>query len=231
MNILALDTTGSVLSAALSSPDGTRHVEIDAGSRHSELLMELIDWLFKSAGLKKEELELVACMKGPGSFTGLRIAYAAAKGLSLALGIPMAAVPTLDCIAYPFSIWPGLAIPCIDAKKSCFYAALYRGGKRLTDYLDASPETLAEAIAGTHDETLLKEPIALCGPGAEMLFPLIARILEKPERLAIFPLFRRGNSLSLLELVQMNDILHYREREFSGPLYLRKSDAELSLNL
>jgi tRNA threonylcarbamoyladenosine biosynthesis protein TsaB len=228
MNILALDTAGSVLSAALSSPDGTRYAEIDAGSRHSELLMELIDWLFTSAGLKKEELELVACMKGPGSFTGLRIAYAAAKGLSLALNIPMAAVPTLDCIAYPLSIWPGLVIPCMDAKKHCVYAALYRAGKRLTDYLDASPEALAEAIIAPH------EPIVLCGPGSAMVLPLLSGALEKLgklEKLTIFPSFKRGNSPDLLELVKNSSILEYKEGDFSGPLYLRKSEAELSLNL
>jgi tRNA threonylcarbamoyladenosine biosynthesis protein TsaB len=225
MNILALDTAGSVLSAALSSPDGIRHAEIDAGSRHSELLMDVVDWLFKSAGLKKEELELVACMKGPGSFTGLRIAYAAAKGLSLALNIPMAAVPTLDCMAYPLSIWPGLVIPCMDAKKHCFYTALYRGGKRLTEYLDASPEALAEAITARRNQP--DEPIILCGPGSEMLFPL----LSGKEKLSIYPSFKRGNSPDLLELVQKCSILDYKEGVFSGPLYLRKSDAELSLNL
>jgi tRNA threonylcarbamoyladenosine biosynthesis protein TsaB len=225
MNILALDTAGSILSAALSSPDGIRHVEIDAGSRHSELLMELIDWLFKSAGLKKEDLELAACMKGPGSFTGLRIAYAAAKGLSLALDIPMAAVPTLDCMAYPLSVWPGLVIPCMDAKKHCFYAALYRSGERLTDYLDASPEALGEAIfAG---RTGPDEPVILCGQGAEMLFSLLAGHLK--EKISIFPPFRGGNSTDLLEILKKNDILKYKEDGFSGPLYLRKSDAELSL--
>ncbi|GHU67180.1 tRNA (adenosine(37)-N6)-threonylcarbamoyltransferase complex dimerization subunit type 1 TsaB [Spirochaetia bacterium] len=228
MNILALDTAGPVLSVALSSPDGTRNVEIDAGSRHSELLMDAVDWLFKSSGLKKTELELAACMKGPGSFTGLRIAYAAAKGLSLALGIPMAAVPTLDCMAYPLSVWPGLVIPCMDAKKQCFYAALYRSGKRLTEYLDASPGALAEAVFTAETQSNGDGPIILCGPGAEMLFPLLAVHLK--EKLSIYPSFKRGNSLDLLELFQKNVILEYREGEFSGPLYLRKSDAELSLN-
>jgi tRNA threonylcarbamoyladenosine biosynthesis protein TsaB len=128
MRILALDTSDQVLSVALDTENGVFCAEIDAGTRHSELLMECIDGLFKTAGLAPRELDLVACMKGPGSFTGLRIGYATAKGLCMALGIRLAAVPTLDCLAYALSIWPGIVIPAIDAKKGCFFSSFYRGG-------------------------------------------------------------------------------------------------------
>ena len=146
MNILAIDTATSILSIAVSSAEGIRHFEVDAGLRHSELLMDLADMVMKTAGLEASDLELVACMRGPGSFTGLRIGFAAAKGMALALGIPLVSVPTLDCMAAPCAVWPGLVIPVIDAKKHRFFTALYRGGQRLTEYLDAEPDEIARAI-------------------------------------------------------------------------------------
>ncbi|MDR0473973.1 MAG: tRNA (adenosine(37)-N6)-threonylcarbamoyltransferase complex dimerization subunit type 1 TsaB [Treponema sp.] len=222
MNILALDTAGAVLSLALSSPEGILVAEIDSGPRHSELLMDTADSLFKSAGLKREELNLTACMKGPGSFTGLRIGYAVAKGLSLALGIQSASVPTLDCIAYHLSVWPGLVLPVIDAKKDCFFAAFYRHGTRLSDYLDAGAAVLSQK---TNELRLdAKEPVILTGSGAPMLFPMLC---ENIQGLIVEPFSGRGRSLELLELVKKNTNL-YTEDENSGPLYLRKSDAELA---
>ena len=142
-----MDSSQELLSVALAAENNVWYTEIDAGPRHSELLIECCDSLLKTAGLGQNELNLVLCMKGPGSFTGLRISYAAAKGLALALGIPMLALPTLDCLAHPLSVWPGIVLPAIDAKQSRFFAALYRGGTRLTDYMDSSPEALTDELA------------------------------------------------------------------------------------
>ena len=94
MNILALDTADQVFSAALESKSGVYYTEIDAHSRHSELLMDCVDWLCKNAGLGPGEIDLAACMKGPGSFTGLRIGFSSAKGICMALKIPMITVPS-----------------------------------------------------------------------------------------------------------------------------------------
>jgi tRNA threonylcarbamoyladenosine biosynthesis protein TsaB len=192
--------------------------------------MELIDRLFKTAPIKPADLELAACMKGPGSFTGLRIGFSAAKGLSLALGIPLAAVPTLDCMAYNLSVWPGIVLAVMDAKKGCFFAAFYRHGKRLSGYLDAPPAL----IRGEWEAVRLSpgEPLILTGPGT----PLLLEKLENPEESgktvvsSLFsrdPAFKRGRALELLEIIRQYDIIN-SEDAYSGPLYLRKSDAELN---
>jgi tRNA threonylcarbamoyladenosine biosynthesis protein TsaB len=233
MNILALDTSGPVVSAALFFGGGTVHIEADSGSRHSELLMELTDRLFKTASIKQGDLELVACMKGPGSFTGLRIGFSTAKGLSLALGIPLAAVPTLDCMAYNLSVWPGMVLAVMDAKKSCFFAGFYRGGKLLSGYLDAPPCRILEelnALRLSHEE-----PLALTGPGAPLLLEKLenSEEIEKKQAVSLFfldPAFRRGKALELLEIIRQYNIMR-GEDIYSGPLYLRKSDAELHLQM
>jgi tRNA threonylcarbamoyladenosine biosynthesis protein TsaB len=228
VNILAIDTSGAVLAAALSSPEGTFLTEIDAGARHSELLLEVIDGLFKTAGLTAAALDAVACMKGPGSFTGLRIGYAAAKGLSLSLNIPLFTAPTLDCMAYPHSAWPGLVLPVMDAKKSCFFAAFYRGGKRLTDFLDAGPETLETTAA----QCALPEekPVFLTGPAAGLLYPLLSGSADAARNKWVKdPGVSGGKARELLEIIKDSVILQTNESENSGPFYLRKSDAELNL--
>ena len=223
MNILALDTADLMLSAALAAENGVSYMEIDAGRRHSELLMDSAGALCGAAGITPGELGLVACMKGPGSFTGLRIGFSAAKGIALALGIPLAAVPTLDCLAYPLSVWPGIAIPAMDAKKGCFFAALYRGGQRLTCYMDASPGELAAEIARAR--LFPDERVVLTGCGAALLHPRLAEHIH-PGHISIDPASRRGKARELLDIIQKDSIL-YRNDMYSGPMYLRKSDAEL----
>ena len=228
MNILAIDTFGDVLSLSLSSPFGTQCVSIDSGLRHSELLMDWVDRLFSSASLEPNELNLVACMKGPGSFTGLRIGFAAAKGLSLALGIPIIAIPTLDCIAYALSIWPGLVVPVQDAKKGCFFAALYRGGERLTDYMDIDPESLLFKIEAHKANT--EEKVVITGPGAP-LFLSRTRISPSGTDFFMDPLYSRGRSTELLQIAEKSFIIDNSEGLYSGPLYIRKSDAEINLGI
>ena len=224
MNILALDTSDQVLSVALATGSGLWYSEIDSFPRHSELLMECVDTICNIAGLGRQDLERLACMKGPGSFTGLRIGFSAAKGLAMALGIPLLSLPTLDCLAYSLSIWPGMVIPVIDAKKDCFFAAIYRGGKRLTDYLDLSVEDLAkEAAKLTMAE---KEQIVITGSGAELLFPRLTAFIPQ-EQIRLDPGFRKGRARELLEMAK-SIILEKSNDIDSGPLYIRKSDAELN---
>jgi tRNA threonylcarbamoyladenosine biosynthesis protein TsaB len=223
VNILALDTAATVFSIALSTGDDVWYFEADAGLRHGELLMDAADRLLDGAGIGSGDLDLAACMKGPGSFTGLRIAFAAAKGLSLSLGIPMAAIPTLDCMAASLDSWPGIVLPAMDAKKGHLYAALYRDGRRLTDYLDAAPEELAAALRAAGDE-----PTMLTGPAARLAREKLSSLA--PNQFFIDPGGKRGKARELLDMVKKNGILVSREEVFSGPLYLRKSDAEATFD-
>jgi tRNA threonylcarbamoyladenosine biosynthesis protein TsaB len=221
MNILALDTAGAVLSLALSSGTEVWYFEMDGGLRHGELLMDGVDRLCLNAGLTPTDLELAACMKGPGSFTGLRIGFAAAKGLSLARNIPMAAVPTLDCMAFPWAAWPGLVLPAMDAKKGRFFTARYRNGKRESDYLDTTPAEIARTISEKD------EPVLLSGPAAELLRDSISPLLDS-RRFFIDPSGKRGKARELLDIIIKRGILEKDPEPCGGPLYVRKSDAELS---
>ena len=223
MNILAFDCADRLMSVALAAKDEVWYMEIDSASRHSELLLECAGMLCKTAEIRPGDLGLVSCMKGPGSFTGLRIGYSTAKGLALALGIPLAAVPTLDCLSRHLSIWPGIVIPAMDAKKGCFFAAIYRKGEKLTDYMDASPENIAKEARSLMLSP--EEPIVLTGGGADLLLPGLKALVSG--NVEVDPSFGKGRARELLEMSK-GAILNIVDEIDSGPLYIRKSDAELS---
>jgi tRNA threonylcarbamoyladenosine biosynthesis protein TsaB len=229
VNILAIDSSSNALSVALETETQICYEEINRENSHSELLMECADGLCKSAGIKPAELSLVACMKGPGSFTGLRIGFSTCKGIALALGIPLIAIPTLDCLAYSSSTQPVLALPVLDAKKGCFFAAFYRKGERLTDFLDSSPLELIEIAS----KILLQpeEPLLLTGSGAELLQSRLKEThpedLLPIKNIKLDKEFSRGRARELLKIVKNNKL--YKENDINGfPVYLRKSDAELN---
>jgi len=229
MKILSIDTSALVFSIALTANETAWYLEIDSGSnselpRHSELIMDCIDNLFKTAYLKPEELNMVSCMNGPGSFTGLRIGFSAAKGISLALGIPLVAIPTLDCHAYPYSTWPGLIVPVIDAKKNCFFTAFYRNGERITEYTDSPPLKIAEEIGKIRFSR--EEQVFLTGPGSEALYNELS-LLVSVDYINFNPVSRRSAARELNELAKCTKINEVCGAN-SGPIYLRKSDAELN---
>ena len=239
MNILAIDTSTEVLSLALSVSGSLWQAEISAGTRHSELLLEWTDKLVKSAMIEPADLNLVLCMQGPGSFTGLRIGYAAAKGFSEALGIPVKAIPTLDCIAASQSVWPGFVLPVIDAKKNSFFAAVFREGRKLSEYMDAEAQTIAVTLRNLGYNPDI--PLLVTGPGAELFYSRItAENLRQDfsikDSIRIDPMAARGRAPEMLRIYKIlqslneYDSLSGMEGLYSGPLYLRKSDAELSLD-
>ena len=236
MNIIAFDTAADTFALGLAVEAGTPdkeqryYLEISGGRRHSELIMDGADALLRMAELKKEDLDGAACMEGPGSFTGLRIGFAAAKGLALALGIPLIPVPTLDCLAAPFSFWPGIVLPVMDARKNAFFTALYRGGERLGDYLDSDTENLIVRVKEAEPSPAL----LVTGPAAPLAFPGLAAVFPQT---ALDPAWRRARTAELLNFavkrsIVITDTLYGSEKGLpsfdSGPMYLRRSDAELN---
>jgi tRNA threonylcarbamoyladenosine biosynthesis protein TsaB len=225
VNILAMDTATPVLSLALESRGELWSASADAGLRHSEILMDMMDGLLRNAGLEAADLEAVACMKGPGSFTGLRIGFAAAKGLALALGIPLAAESTLDCMARPFAFWPGAVLPVIDAKKGRFFVSLYKDGSRLTGFMDAGVREIADTVVREGREKGFGSVI-LTGPGAGMIYPDLA-FLVPGVNFRSGEWRRQGWGIELLEEAKKHILNSGTNDVNGGPEYLRKSDAEL----
>lgn len=234
INILAIETASMVFSAALATASGLWYFEADAGTRHSQYLTEIIDILLKKAGLKPAELSCVVCMNGPGSFTGLRIGFSCAKGMALSLGIPFYSVPSLDCMAYSYSIWPGLVLPVIDAKKNSWFCAIYSGGTRLTQDMDADIETIfnviRETLSGIKGD-MTQRQVLITGPDAGIFYETINKGDNTANDItfSLAPDFRTGNARELLVIAKNQKIINNESVDFNcGPEYGRKSDAEIN---
>ncbi len=214
MTVLALDTATEVLSVALATETGLAETTVIAGLKASEYLMPAVDALVVLARVPRR-FDLVVCMKGPGSFTGLRIGMATAKGLAAGCGGALVAIPTLEAMASNLSFFDGAVVPVIDARKHQLYSAVFRRGERLTEDMDISPEGLAAAIAAY-------ERVLITGPAA----PLFAESLRGRAGWILDPAHRAGHAASLVKLGIERFGRYGSEPEDAGPAYLRPSEAE-----
>lgn len=220
MNTLAIDAANDSLALALQTATGRFTLTADEGLHHSERLIPFAEALLSRAGIEPGDINLVACMGGPGSFTGLRIGMSAAKGLATALSIPFIAISTLQCHASAYAFWPGLVIPIIDAKKSRFYCAIFQDGARLCSDMDATGQQIGALAAQFED----RGPVLLTGPDAEILSPAWPTALAPPRS------SRRNAVDQLLELaIRRFEETGSGDSEEMGPEYLRKSEAELAM--
>lgn len=126
MKILAIDTSSKVASAAVL--DGEKLVcefSLNHKKTHSQKLMPIIEEVLKSAEISLSDVDYIATTTGPGSFTGIRIGVATAKGLAHAAGKPLIGVSTLEALAYNIAGWDSLICPVMDARRSQVYTAVY----------------------------------------------------------------------------------------------------------
>lgn len=131
MKLLAIDSSGLVASAAIVENDITiAEYTMNHKKTHSQTLLPMLDELKRMTGLDLQTVDAIAVAAGPGSFTGLRIGSATAKGLGFALGIPIIAVPTLDALAYNLYGSDKLVCPIMDARRNQVYTGLYSFQKR-----------------------------------------------------------------------------------------------------
>ncbi|HTX72073.1 MAG TPA: tRNA (adenosine(37)-N6)-threonylcarbamoyltransferase complex dimerization subunit type 1 TsaB [Rectinemataceae bacterium] len=217
MNVLAFDCSSDVLSVALRIDEGWAEASLDLGLKHAEHLMGLVDSCMKRAGMHPEQLDLVACMLGPGSFTGLRIGMATAKGMAIGLGKPFVAVPTLDCLAWGHEWAAGVVVPVMDGKKGRLYSALYERGRRTSGWLDLPLASLL-GLLDTYNDVLIT------GPDAELL----SSVAGERSGFRIDPRAGTGAARALAELGMRQFSEKGPTPADAGPLYLRPSEAEES---
>ena len=213
MTVLAIDTSGEYASVALLEPGGKlTESALHAPDGHSTHLFGEIQTLLRRAGVRLEDVDCFAAAAGPGSFTGVRVALAAAKGLAMALGKPMAAVSNLWALAW-FGEAPLRAV-AIDARRGNTYTALYNAALEpvmpeiLTIALDPWLASLTEA--GGEVEIVTAHPAHLAGH----TLPCPLRIVA-PEHLA-----RAVAHIALAEAVQVDPAL-------TDANYVRRADAEM----
>lgn len=126
MKILVLESSGMVASVAVVTEEKlVGEYTTNFKKTHSQTLLPMMDTLLKMIGMPIREMDAIAVSGGPGSFTGLRIGSATAKGLGLALNIPIISVPTVDAIAYNLFGTDAVVCPLMDARRNQTYTGLY----------------------------------------------------------------------------------------------------------
>lgn len=144
---------------------------IESGLAHSIHLMPLIDTALKFSSLKMSDVNRILISNGPGSFTGIRIALSAAKGLAHALNLPLVRVTTLKALSYRGSSFPGLICPIMDARRERVYGAVYEGfgGAILVEEDQHEMSELLSKIEALLEERpeLKKEGVLFLGDGVE----------------------------------------------------------------
>lgn len=219
MNILAIDTITPVLAVTAKGPAGNITVSITDGGQHADKLVDAIDRAIALAGFSARETELVTCAEGPGSFTGLRLAWSAAKAVSLAAECPLIPAPPLPCYALPFADWPGVVVSVLDAKKNRFYAQIFRRGESVTEALDMEEKDLM-AFADPSERVLVT------GPDAKLFAERLDSAVPGLDFTAL-PSGLTGISGELAEFAE-KAFPGYTQGvpDHAGPIYVRKSDAE-----
>jgi tRNA threonylcarbamoyladenosine biosynthesis protein TsaB len=232
--ILAIDTASSCSSVALTRgaagalAGGTviASLSLNSSVTHSRRLLGAIDWLMAETATSWQAVQGLAVSLGPGSFTGLRIGMATVKGLAMATGKPLLGVSTLDALALNC---PGERLICavLDARKkevySCFYRLDLDGIPRRAGAIRVlSPERLAAEIS---------QPVLFVGDAVLAYGDLWRAALA--DRFASAPVALHYPSASALGLLAGEMLRDNQCLDLAGavPLYVRASDAELSLGV
>ncbi|MBE5917081.1 MAG: tRNA (adenosine(37)-N6)-threonylcarbamoyltransferase complex dimerization subunit type 1 TsaB [Pseudobutyrivibrio ruminis] len=226
MKILGIDGSGLVASVAIVEDDNLVG-EYTTGYKktHSQTLLPMLDELSKMVELDLNSIDGIAVAAGPGSFTGLRIASATAKGLGLSLGCPIISVPTVDAIA--FNLWgaKGIICPILDARRGQVYTGLYS----FTDegeFQVLKPQVAVDFREFAEEINNSNGPVTFLGDGVPVFKELIAELIQVPYRFAPAHLNRQhASSVATLGSI------YYRQGECETaaehrPEYLRLSQAE-----
>jgi tRNA threonylcarbamoyladenosine biosynthesis protein TsaB len=230
MKLIALDSSGLVASVAILEDDILRaEYTVNYKKTHSQTLLPMLDEISKMVQLDVKDLDFIAVAAGPGSFTGLRIGSATAKGLGLALDIPIVEVPTLAGLAFNLFDAKGLVCPIMDARRKQVYNGIYRYENHklitVTDQRPIAVADLAEEL-NSMDPALTQDGIIFLGDGVPVYRDLLDSLLKIPHIYAPDSV-NKQRAASVGSLAE----IYYQEgkaipADQHVPIYLRKSQAE-----
>lgn len=225
MKILALDSSGLVASAAVLENDNLLgEYTINHKKTHSQTLLPMVDTLVQMLELDLHSIDAIAVAAGPGSFTGLRIGAATAKGLGLALGKPLIAVPTVDALAYNIGVTDRMICPMMDARRNQVYTGVYCYTDQMLDVIRPQEAVSVPELCATLNE--LGQEVILLGDGVPVYLEQLEKLLEIPFSVAPAHLNRqRAAAVGALAEIYFRQG-NYQTAEEMEPEYLRKSQAE-----
>lgn len=231
MKILALDSSGLVASVAVVENDNLiAEYTINHKKTHSQTLVPMLDEIRNMTELAMESVDAIAVAAGPGSFTGLRIGSATAKGLGLALSKPIIAVPTVDALAYNFYGSDKIICPLMDARRNQVYTGLYefiREEPKASYEMKHLVEQCAVDIQEIADKiNELGREVIFLGDGVSAFDKILADIIQVPYSFAPACCNRQRAAC----VAALGEVLYeegcIQTAEEHAPDYLRLSQAE-----
>lgn len=235
MKILAIDSSGLTASVAIWEDDLIlAEFLIHARKTHSQTLLPMLEAVREKTEFSMEEIDAIAVTSGPGSFTGLRIGSATAKGFGFALDKPIIPVPTLEGLAYNFYGTDRIVCPMMDARRNQTYTGLYQFVKNASgDYdMNVIKEQCAvpveEILEACNAQARRQDGVGVMflGDGVPVFEEQIKRLVEVPYHFAPAHMNRqRAASVAALaaKYYEQGKILTAAEY---APEYLRLSQAE-----
>lgn len=224
MKILGIDSSSLVASVAVVADDVLiAEYTVNFKKTHSQTLLPMLDEVAKMVELDLQSLDAIAVSGGPGSFTGLRIGTATAKGLGLALHKPLIHVPTLDAMAYNMWGCDQLLCPMMDARRNQVYTGLYRCRSRLNVVKASCAMDVQALIQELND---MGQPVVFLGDGVSVHRQQLETELKVPcEFTPAHNSRQRAAAVASLGGEYLKQGMTVSAAEFR-PDYLKKSQAE-----
>lgn len=225
MRILGIDSSGIVASVAIVENDELlAEYTVNYKKTHSQTLLPMLDEIVKMLEFDLATIDAIAVAGGPGSFTGLRIGSATAKGLGLALNKELIHVPTVDALAYNLVGHEGLVCPIMDARREQTYTGIY---SFVGNELIVEKEQCAVGIGEIIEElNQMGKPVTFLGDGVPVFREYIAEHLQVPYHFAPANNNKqRAASVAALGLSLYNKGVK-ESAAMHRPDYLRLSQAE-----
>lgn len=225
MKILALDSSGLVASVAVVEDDTLlAEYTVNYKKTHSQTLLPMLDEAVKMIELDLKSIDAIAVTGGPGSFTGLRIGSATAKGLGLALGKPIVAVPTVDALAFNLCGCTRNICPMMDARRNQVYTGIYRFLDGRLEIRHPQEPMAVKAIA--EELNAMGEAVVFLGDGVPVYREMLKELIKVPYSFAPAHLNRqRASAVAVLAMQYAREGKIETAAEHR-PEYLRMSQAE-----
>lgn len=228
MTILAIDSSAKAASVCIANEEKIiGEFFINTSLTHSQTLMPMTEQLLKNTEMTIDEVDAIAVNAGPGSFTGVRIGVAAAKGLAFPKNLPCVSVSTLECMAYNLLGTDCMVCAVMDARCSQVYNAMFRikgeTVERLTDDRALSLSDLLLEFKQT-DERIL-----IVGDGAEITYDFLK---NEASNAVLAPKNRRTQTASSVALAAFQKLFEGKTQTAAElmPIYLRLPQAQRELN-